>query len=48
MTIDDALAAAGERVKELNAKLEDRLAGYEPEPGTDVLPALADETAEEV
>lgn len=47
MTIDDALAAATERVKELNAKLEDRLAGYAPEPGTDVLPALADEACAE-
>ena len=47
MTIDDALAAAMERVKELNAKLEDRLAGYEPEPSVDVSPALANEAQAE-
>lgn len=42
--IDDALAEAAERVKEFNAKLEDYLAGYEPEPSADVSPAPADET----
>ena len=47
MTIEDALAAAVERVKELNVKLEDHLAGHAPEPGTDVLPALADEARAE-
>lgn len=45
--IDDALAEAAERAKELNAKLEDYLAGYEPEPSVDVSPALADEARAE-
>ena len=47
MTIDDALTAAAECVKELNAKLEDALAGHAPEPSTDVLPALANEAQAE-
>lgn len=47
MTIEDALAATVERVKKLNAKLEDHLAGYEPEPSVDVSPALADEARAE-
>lgn len=47
MIIDDALTAAAECVKELNAKLEDALAGHAPEPSTDVLPALADEARAE-
>ena len=47
MTIEDALAAAVERVKELNAKLEDHLAGYEPEPSVDVSPALSNEARAE-
>ena len=45
--IDDALAEAEEHVKELDAKLEDRLAGYEPEPSADASPALADEARAE-
>ena len=47
MTIDDALAAATERVRALNAKLEDAIAGYELEPSTDVLPAPANEARAE-
>lgn len=45
--IDDALAEAAERAKKLNAKLEDYLAGYEPDPSVDVSPALADEARAE-
>lgn len=47
MTIDDALAEAAKRAEELNAKLENYLAGYEPEPSADVSPTPADETRAE-
>ena len=47
MTIEDALAAAVERVKELNAKLEDHLAGHAPEPGAAVSPTPANEARAE-
>ena len=45
--IDDALAEAVKRAEELNAKLENYLAGYEPEPSADVSPTPADETRAE-